>query len=95
MSLSEQPIDVICQHTADGGIIPIKIKIKDEFGEFQIYRILAYKPLIESGRHVLPNGVCVGNQVWSYECKINVYGCEKRIYLMYNLNNGIWRCQAA
>ena len=35
--------DVICQHKIDGRIIPIKIRILDEDGEYQVYNIRSYK----------------------------------------------------
>ena len=35
--------DVICQHKTDGTIIPLKIRITDEDGEYQVYNIKSYK----------------------------------------------------
>ena len=35
--------DVICQHKIDGSIIPLKIRILDEDGEYQVYNIRSYK----------------------------------------------------
>ena len=33
-------IDVICQHNRDRTIMPIKIRLTDEYGELQTYMIL-------------------------------------------------------
>lgn len=92
--VDDQVIDVICQHKTDGSIIPIKIKLQDEDGEFQIYKIYAYKMLLENGIHIMPNGVKIGNHIWTYECRINVFGCLKTMYLMYNINDGKWKCRS-
>lgn len=89
----EQSIDVICQHTKAGGIIPIKIRLQDEDGEIQIFRVSAFRPLVESGVHIMPNGVHMGNHIWSYECKISVFGVERIIYLIYNTSDGKWKCK--
>ena len=88
-----RPIDVICQHKTDGSIIPIKIKLQDEDGEFQIFRISAFRPLIEGGVHVMPNGVKMGNHIWSYECRIHVFGALRTVFLIYNTNDGKWICK--
>lgn len=87
----DRAVDVICQFTRDGTIIPIKIKLMDEDGESQIYRISAYKPLMENGVHMMPSGIPVGNHVWIYECKIQVFGREKHVFLLYNTSSGFWR----
>jgi len=87
------PIDVICQHKVDGSIIPIKIKVRDEDGEFHIFKIGAYRPLIENGTHLLPNGVPLNNHIWSYECRICMFGLEKITYLYYNTTDGRWTCK--
>ena len=36
--------DVICQHTIDARIIPLKIRIQDEDGEMQTYSVKGYRP---------------------------------------------------
>ena len=38
--------DVICQHKTDGTIIPLKIRITDEDGEYQVYNIKSYKDVL-------------------------------------------------
>ena len=37
------PVDVICQHSRDGSLIPIRVRVVDEEGEFQSYTIKGYK----------------------------------------------------
>ena len=69
-------IDAICQYNKDGTIIPIKIRIQDENGEYQIYTILSSR-IISKGTIMLPNEVVVTESILRFACTINVFGCEK------------------
>lgn len=91
MQENDRIADVICQHTRDGTIIPIKIRLQDEDGEFQTYSIQAYKDLTHYGNYVMPNGVTTSNHMWRFECKIIVFGVEKRIRLFYNAFDNKWK----
>ena len=46
MSFDEKQIDVICQHTRESKIIPLRIRLQDEDGEFHNYNIKEYKDTI-------------------------------------------------
>lgn len=83
--------DVICMHKRDGTIIPIKIRIEDDDGEFQTYKIKAYKDLTHYGNCTLPNGISISNYMWEFECKIEIFNIEKRIILHYNIRDNSWR----
>lgn len=83
--------DVICQHKRDGTIIPIKIRLSDDDGEFQTYKIKAYKDLTHYGEYIMPNNISSGNHMWKFECKINVFGTQKSIKLFYNAVDNCWR----
>lgn len=52
-------IDLICQHTMVGNIIPIRMRLRDEDGELQEYTIKGYRDTSEFG-------------LTSFECKIVV-----------------------
>ena len=85
-------IDVICQHTRDGRIIPLKIRVKDEDGEFQSFTIQAYSDLTHPGKYTLGNGVEVsGCNIKTYERKIDVFGVEKVVRIFYNASENLWR----
>lgn len=62
----EKRIDLICQHTMDGDIIPLKIRLKDEDGELQEYMVKGYRDLSEYGKYC-------------FECKITVFDTMKLI----------------
>ena len=75
--------DVICQHKIDGSIIPLKIRITDEDGEYQVYNIKSYKDVSNRTAYTMPNGTSVtpANHLWKFECKISVFNTLKRIQL--------------
>lgn len=83
-------VDVICQFSKEGQIIPLKIRIKDEDGEIHPYQIRAYKVLAMDGETVLPNGISANNHIWQFECKIAVFEMEKRIMLYFNSYDCKW-----
>ena len=70
--------DVICQHKTDGTIIPLKIRIAGEDGEYQIFNIKSYKVLSDHKEHTLPNGVSATLMI-------------KRIHLFYNSYENLWK----
>ena len=86
------PVDVICQHSKDGHIIPIKVRLVNEDGELQTFQIRGYRHRSGGEKFVLPSGIPVaGRFVYEFECKIAVFGVEKQIYLIYNVYDNIWR----
>ena len=46
MAAELKPIDVICQPSRDGKITPMKIRVIDEDGEYQEYKIKGYNIII-------------------------------------------------
>lgn len=93
---NDKVLDVICQHKADRTIIPLKIRLRDEDGEFQTFAIRAYKDLTSYGRYNMPNGfVCAMNHIYKFECKIAVFDREQTIRLVYNSTDNEWLIKAA
>ena len=90
MSYSEKVVDVICQHTRDFKIIPMRVRIQDEDGEFHTYNIKSYKDTSPSGTYQMPNGMHVTRGMWTFECKIMVFDSIKRISLFYNPSDNKW-----
>lgn len=82
--------DVICQHTKDGKLIPLKLRIEDDDGELQSYSIRSYRPLSVGGDVVLPNEVTVAKSIYRYECKLCIWGREKIINLFYHAYEKVW-----
>ena len=73
----EKSIDLICQHTMEGVIIPLRIRLRDEDGELQEYTIKGYRDTSEFG-------------LMSYECKIVVRDTMKIIHI-FSSNGILWK----
>lgn len=84
-------IDVICQYTTDGRVIPLKIRVKDEDGVYQTFMIKAYKELSHPGAYKSPYGTLSHSRNWSFECKIQVFNIIKQITLCFNSEDNLWK----
>ena len=89
-----KPVDVICQHCRDGRMIPLRVRVKDEEGEYQAYTIKAYTDLTHLGTRSMPDGVFVKDNTLVYECEISVFGRKKMIRLYYEPEDTVWRMTA-
>lgn len=69
-------IDFICQHTMDGKIIPLRIRLRDEDGELQEYTIKGYRETSEF-RNI------------RFECKIMVNGYMKLVNI-FSSDGRVW-----
>ena len=85
-SLSQQSLDVICQHKKDGTIIPLKIRLQDEDGEYQSYMIKSYHKSGMSASAKSPKYSTI-----MFECKINAFGRDRIIGISYNYTDGLWK----
>lgn len=82
--------EVICQHTIDKKIIPLRVRVPDEDDVMQTYNIKGYKPINAKDTYTMPNEVVVAHHIKNFQCKIVTFGVEKIIGLMYNQHDGIW-----
>ena len=88
--MKRDPIDVICQHSRDGTIIPLKIRIRDEDGECQAYVIQSFREQERRGGITTRDGVYISSHVIVYECRITTFGVKRVIRLYYDEQSGIW-----
>lgn len=79
-----RPIDLICCHGAKGELTPIRIRVRDEDGQYQAYSIKAYRDLSHQGARQMPDGVYVSDNTLVFECKIIVFGKEKMVRVYSN-----------
>ncbi|MCR5395834.1 MAG: hypothetical protein K6E64_00045 [Lachnospiraceae bacterium] len=84
-------VDVICQHTKDGDVIPMRIRVTDEDGIYQAYTIKQYRKISRDGAYTTPDGIFVCNKTMIFECKITVFKQTKTIRLYYEFEKGIWK----
>ena len=89
--MSAVAVDVICQHSKDGTIIPLRVKIKGEDGEYQAYTIDEYHDHSREGTRELPGGVYVTNETFVFECSIVSFGRKRIIWLVYEPTRVIWK----
>ena len=85
-----ESIDVICQHSKDGTVIPLKIRIQDDDGEYQAYAIQGFREQERRGGITTKDGVYISSHVTVYECQITTFGYKRQIRLYYNEQSGIW-----
>lgn len=84
-------VDVICQYTKDGQLIPLRIKIKDEDGMYQTFTIKRYKELSHAGNHTTPYGTINHSLHWNFLCQVQVLNKLINIELFFNGNDHLWK----
>ena len=95
MKQEPKTVDVICQHSHDGTVFPIKIRTVDEDGEYQTYVIKGYRDLSHQGTREMPDGVYVTDKTFVFECNIAVFGRNRMVRLYYNPSDVYWRMTVA
>ena len=85
------PVDAICLHSKEGDIVPLRIRMADEDGLYQAYSIKEYRDLSHQGTREMPDGMYVSDNTLVFECKIIVFGHEKRVRLYNNPPNPEWK----
>ncbi|HAV90094.1 MAG TPA: hypothetical protein DCW44_02315 [Eubacterium sp.] len=84
------PVDVICLHSKEGNIIPIRIRVEDEEGFQRGYKIAGYMKLTGDGGYTTTDGVFVKSDTIFYECRIEVLGKTMKIRLYYSDHERNW-----
>lgn len=77
-------IDLICLHSKDGEIQPLRLRVMDEEGLYQAFSIKSYRDLSHQGARTMPDGVSVSDKTKIFECKIIVFGQAKSVRLYSN-----------
>ena len=86
-----EPVDVICQFNKDGGIIPLRVRIVEDDGEYHAYTIQSYRDMSYRGAYTTSGGVFVSNSTLYFECNIMVLGMLKTIRLYYDTGSRLWK----
>ncbi len=86
-----QTVDVICQHSTDGSMIPLRIRLKDEDGATQTYTIKNYEDQSHQGTRTMPDGMFVTDKTFVYECQVLAFGRYKTIRLYYEPSGTVWK----
>jgi hypothetical protein len=76
---TDRAIDLICQHTMDGKIIPLRIRLRDEDGELQEFSVKGYRDISEFG-------------ITCFECKIIIRD-TMRLIKIFSSDCREWRAR--
>ena len=87
-------VDVICQHSRDGTISPIRIRMVDDDGEYQTYTIKGFRDMSHQGTKEMPDGVFISDRTLVYECNIMTFGRQRMIRLYYEPASTAWKMTA-
>ena len=82
----QKSLDVICQFKKDGTIIPLKIRLQDEDGEYQSYMVKSYRQSGMSASAKPPHYSTV-----MFECKINAFGRDRIVGISFNYCDALWK----
>ena len=91
MERKPKEVDVICQHSSDGSIIPLRVRMTDEDGLRQAFTIKEYKDLSHKGTRTMPDGMHVTDLTLIFQCKICVIDRERIITLYLDPPNLVWK----
>ena len=85
-------VDVICEHKADGGIIPLRLRFMNEDGEYMTFTIKGYREADKKGTHTTEDGIYATDSTFVFECMIIVLGMKRIVRLYYDpRTNAKWR----
>ncbi len=85
-----QDIDVICQMSSDGEVMPIKIQLHDEYGELNSYRIRQYRVKYRPGTAMMPDVAFITTKFYVFECKIQAFNRLVQLTLFYDTSSSKW-----
>ena len=92
MSKVIDDVDVICEHKADGSIIPMRIRFMNEDGEYTVFTIKGYRESEKKGTHTTEDGIYAPDSTFIFECLIIVMGIKRIVRLYYDSRtNAKWR----
>ena len=84
-------IDVICQYTKKGNIIPLRLRIEDNDGMMHEYNVKGYKETSHPGEYTTPYGTMAHSNNWSFRCKIQILDQYRNVDIFFNSNNNLWK----
>ena len=76
-------VDVICEHKADGTVIPIKFRLMNEDGDYEFYKISSYRPVPKQGAYTTKDNIYVCDSTDIFECKVQIFGLVRTVRLYY------------
>ncbi|WP_292194489.1 hypothetical protein [Butyrivibrio sp.] len=92
MSKIINEVDVICEHKADGSVIPLKFRFMNEDGEYDTFSVKGYRASKRKSTYTTPDGIYATDSTTIFECMITVLGMKRVVKLYYDpRTNTTWR----
>ena len=93
MSRVINEVDVICEHKADGSIIPMRLRFMNEDGEYETYNIKGFRQIMHNESQTTADGIfVVAQSTLHFECMVISMGMKRMIRLYYDpKNNNRWK----
>ena len=87
-----EEVDVICQHKSNGNIIPLRLRFKNDDGEYETFTIKGFREAEKKGTHTTEDGIYVGDYTYIFECLIICMNMKRIVRLYYDPKAGTkWR----
>ena len=91
MSKINSNVDVICQHNADGTIMPMRFRLMNEDGIYETYTIKGYRQILRKDVYTTPDGVLTDRREDVFECRVLVLDVYHTVRLYFNKITCKWR----
>ncbi len=87
-------IDIVCMMAGNGEITPMKLRVVNDNGERQVFKIESFTDLSHRETYTTSDGLFVTNNIRIFDCKIHVFGQQKSIRLYYDDSKSKWTMAA-
>ncbi len=91
MSRVIDKVDVICEHKADGCVIPLRFRLMNEDGVYEVYSIKGYRQLFYKETYTTPDGVHVCSKDVVFECRVLILDMYRTIRLYFDKDKVSWK----
>ncbi len=90
MSKRIDHLDVICQISHDGTVIPLRIRTMDDEGELQTYNIKEYRQINHDSQIVKDDGISITHHTLVFDCRIQVFDQLRPVRLYFKTEGATW-----
>ena len=91
MSRIIDKVDVICEHKADGSLIPMRFRLMNDDGVYEAYTIKGYRQLFHKETYTTPDGVYVCSKDRVFECRVLILDIYRTVRLYFNIDRCSWK----
>ncbi len=84
-------VDVICEHKADGSVIPLRFRLMNDDGVYEAYTIKGYRQIHKGETYTTPDGVTVCSVDRIFECRVLILNMYRTVRLYFNTDRCSWK----